>query len=189
MDFGTYPQDSDFAGYQYIGLHNLLDKTHKLTVNNSYRRDTEGSMRIPIFPQDINSPGTIFYDYVFNKTAPGQTRLHCYPATNNQRQCYANLGKPTAVYSGTTPVGHNTITNYFNDAGALLGLKNKLNGHAMRRLCITKMVNGGVGLSEIMATARHSSVAATLTYQKRTEKGTCVKLAALGMQIPHKTDA
>lgn len=30
IEYGTYPPDSEFFGLKFIGLHNLLDKSHQL---------------------------------------------------------------------------------------------------------------------------------------------------------------
>ena len=42
---GTYPKGSDFEGYQYFSVAQLVDKTHALSAENGYRR----SMMIKIF--------------------------------------------------------------------------------------------------------------------------------------------
>jgi len=58
-----------------------------------------------------------------------------------------------------------------------------LKGHALRRLAITKMARGGVQLTEIMATARHSSIAASAAYMERTDKSQVTKLKALSVNM------
>lgn len=152
------------------------------SVNNSWTRDTGGAMRLPIMANDPNSPGNILYRFVFEKMSPGQTRLHCQPATNAQLNAFKTW-KPTAIYSPSLPLGHNTIRDRFLTAGVILGLEKPLKGHALRRLAITKMARGGVQLTEIMATARHSSIAASAAYMGRTDKSQVTKLKALGVNM------
>jgi len=53
----------------------------------------------------------------------------------------------------------------------------------LRRLCITKLAHGDLALSEVMAAARHSSVAASVDYQQR-QPLQAKKLNLLGMSIP-----
>ena len=142
-------------------------------------------MRLPVIPEDINSPGTILYDFIVNKMSPMQLRLHCKPATKSGLTYFLSC-KPTALYSPNIPLGKNTITTYFHEAGCILKLHNKLNGHSLRRLMITKMLNGGVMLSEVMATARHSSVAASNAYQQRSDVSSTVKLYSLGVHLPNR---
>lgn len=52
-------------------------------------------------------------------------------------------------------------------------------GRQLRRLTITKMVNGGIGLAQIMATARHTIVAASVAYEG-ISGNTLAKLSVLG---------
>lgn len=139
-------------------------------------------MRLPVIADDPESPGTILKDYVMNKMSPGQTRLYCYPASEVQRQYYKFLGKPHALFSPNQPIGKNVITKRFHDLGAKLGLSGTLNGHSLRSLAITRMVNGGVNIVEVMATARHASVSATTAYIQRNPVSSIQKLNALGVE-------
>jgi len=51
-------------------------------------------------------------------------------------------------------------------------------------MAITKMATDGVSVQEIMATARHSSVAASVTYMSRTNDSDAEKMKALGIKLP-----
>ena len=148
------------------------------------KRDTAGNMRLPIVTDDPNSPGTIFWNYIMHKMSPGQLRIHCKPATFAQKMAFSHQGRES-MYS-LMPLGHNTINMYFREVGLLLGLSKELKGHSLRGLCISKMVNGGVSITEVMATARHNSVSASATYQKRNGVSNQIKMKALGVSIPPK---
>lgn len=183
IEQGSYPVGHPFFGYDYIGLTNLIDKTHKLSATNSYVRDTKGSMRLPIIPEDPDSPGTIYHNFISTKLSPGQTRLLCYPATLSQMQYFMAAGFHTSMYSPSHPLGKNTVAAYFKEIGCLLQLTTPLTGHALRSLCITKLVNGGVAITEVMSTARHNSVSASSVYQRRTGESHKNKMAALGISV------
>jgi hypothetical protein len=92
------------------------------SVHNSHRRDTDGALRLPIIPEDPQSPGTVFHKYVLHHMSPGQLRIHCFPASPGQRNAFLALNKPLAMYSPAQPLGKNTINDYFAEAGMLLNL-------------------------------------------------------------------
>ena len=135
-------------------------------------------------PEDVTSPGTVLHRFVFTKMSPGQTRFHCQPATVAQKNAFVGLGRPEALYSPSQPLGRNTITNLFTQAGVRLEMAAPLKGHALRRMAITKMANGGVQISEIMATARHGSVSATMAYMQNNNASGVAKLKSLGLALP-----
>jgi len=118
------------------------------------------------------------------KMSPGQLRIHCQPATSAQKMAFASIKRPEALYSPNMPLGKNSITQLFAEAGVLLALENPLKGHSLRRMAITKMATGGVSVQEIMATARHTSVAAAVTYMSRTDDSNAKKIKALGINLP-----
>jgi hypothetical protein len=99
-------------------------------------------MRLPIIPSDPNSPGTIFPDFIHNKMSPGQTRIHCKPASGVQLATFAAKGS-TGLYSPHQPLGKNSIREYFLALGRKVGIDN-LCGHSLRALSITKMMNEDV---------------------------------------------
>lgn len=165
-------------------VHSCIGLRFLKSVHNSYKRDTVGNLRLPIVPEDQTSPGTLLHRFIFAKMSPGQTRFHCQPATLAQRNAFVGLGRPEALYSPSQPLGRNTITNLFTQAGIRLEMAAPLKGHALRRMAITKMASGGVQISEIMATARHGSVSATLSYMQNTNASGVAKLQSLGLALP-----
>ena len=52
LSIGTYPKGSDFEGCSYFAVANLVDKTHALSAENGYRRDTTELMKVPILNDD-----------------------------------------------------------------------------------------------------------------------------------------
>jgi integrase len=145
-------------------------------------------MRIPVIPDDPDSPGTILKKFVFENMSPGQVRIHCYPATASQLAYFKFAGKPNAMYSPGQPLGKNSINDRFKKAGVIMGLSKPLHGHSLRRLAITKMVCGGVSITEVMSAARHTSVSATTAYIQRNQSSNLTKLQALGIDVPLKSD-
>ena len=185
IDKDTFEVGHPFYGYEYIELVNLTDKTHKLTVHNSWRRDTKGSLRLPILPEQKDSPGTIYWKFLMDHVSPGQERLFCKPASIKQKYLYTVKGFPTAMYSAVEPLGKNSITGLFKQCAELLGIEvQAFSGHALRRECISKMVNNNVPIAEAMATARHSSVSASLAYHKRPVESEVAKFKAFGILPP-----
>ncbi len=52
LHFGEYPKnhaDPMLAGRKYVSISNFEDKTNKISVHNSYLRDTSDVLRFPIF--------------------------------------------------------------------------------------------------------------------------------------------
>ena len=45
---GTYPKGSDFEGYQYLAVAQLVDKIYALGAENGYRRSTAVLMKVSI---------------------------------------------------------------------------------------------------------------------------------------------
>jgi hypothetical protein len=64
--------------------------------------------------------------------------------------------------------------------GRKIGI-DQLCGHSLRALSITKMISNDVPLPEVLATARHKSVSASLTYQSKTTQGRNKKYKAFGI--------
>lgn len=178
---GQFEIGHSLQGLSFIGYDKLQDKSHKLSVTNSWVRDTKNSMRLPIFPDNPNSPGTIMWEFITTRLSPAQERLICKPATSAQRCHFIDKGFLTSWYSPNEPIGKNTIAKMFKEIGETLGLPDNFSGHALRRECISTMVNKHVPLTETMATARHSSVAAHASYIKRTGESEMIKFQAFGL--------
>jgi len=113
LTHGSFESGHEFSQYKWIGLDHITDKSHKLSVHNNWVRDTNGSMRLPVIPEDPDSPGTIYWDYVNNRMSPGQTRLFCAPADNDMIMKFATKGYVNARYCHTKPLGKNKIAAYF----------------------------------------------------------------------------
>jgi len=74
---------------------------------------------------------------------------------------------PNALFSAIQPIGKNAIAKMFKDLAGILDIPaEKFSGHALRRECISTMVNNDVPILEAMATARHASVSASIPYHK-----------------------
>ena len=52
VSIGPYPKGSNFEGYLYFAVANLVDKTHALSAENGYRRDwsSELMLQTPVQP-------------------------------------------------------------------------------------------------------------------------------------------
>jgi len=146
-------------------------------------------MRLPILPDNPYSPGTIYWSFLKDRVAPGHDRLFCKPATQKQQYHYTIKGYPLAFYSALEPLGKNSISELFKELATILDIPvESFSGHALRRECISKMVNGNVPIAEAMATARHSSVSASLAYHKRPMEAEVAKFKAFGIEVPTSTD-
>ena len=77
VSVGPYPKGSKFEGYLYFAVANLVDKTHALSAENGYRRDTTTLMKVPILSDDPTSGdygGTL--KRMLDKALPGQKRFY-----------------------------------------------------------------------------------------------------------------
>jgi hypothetical protein len=175
---------------RFWGVFNVTHRrfTGVFSINNSHKRDTAGNMRIPVIPDDADAPGTILKKYIFENLSPGQVRIHCYSATASQLAYFKFSGKPNAMYSPSQPIGKNAVNDRFKKAGMIMNLSKPLHGHSLRRLAITKMVCGGVSITEVMSAARHTSVSASSAYIQRNQSSDLMKLQALGINVALKSD-
>jgi hypothetical protein len=64
------------AGFLYVAIANLLDKTHWLMVNNSYARDMMDFLHFPINKNDPSDFGGSLKRFV-HKLGSGQVRMYC----------------------------------------------------------------------------------------------------------------
>lgn len=177
---GSFEPGSDFYGYNYIGITDLTDKSHKIDPINDIARNTKNMMRLPIIDMDdLDDPGSILKRYV-DKMHPTQTRLYCKAATKTQKENFALLGE-TLHMSPNQPIGVNKVAKMIKEAGEKTGLYTT--GHGFRRLFITTLVNApGVSTEEVLGSARHRSVAASRRYQNRNHTSESNKFAALGIK-------
>jgi len=68
---GNFEEGHEYGEYKWVGLTNFDDKSHKLSVHQSYLRDHAHTMRLPIITDHPTSPGTIYWDYIKNRLSPG----------------------------------------------------------------------------------------------------------------------
>ena len=110
---GFFPKNHPFSGYKYYGVSDLQDKTHKLSVNTDYVRDTCNNMRVPVMNDDRTSDdlGGSIGRYLV-KMAPGQIRIYCKFRPLLSQTLDESTGKRQFFY-GEKPIGKNGITKLF----------------------------------------------------------------------------
>lgn len=183
---GYFDLSHPCAGYEYYGLDGLTDKTHKLDVNNDHVRENSDYMRLPVLddnPWSSCLAGSI--KRFLTKLAPGQTRIYCKVVPKELRE---NSGPYQGKYFyPNNPLGRNTVLKVFKSGALILGLSNpdKFSPHSLRAYFVTRLANdSGVSTKECMTASRHSSVAASATYQERNADSEFNRFHALGIQMP-----
>ena len=180
---GHYPEkheNPDLAGLPYVSIDNMLDKTNKLSVHNSYLRQTGHSMRFPCDFDDDSNFGAALVRLV-ERMSPGQTRMYCQVATTTYIASLRRMGHTKAVFFPLKPLGAKTITKLFKEGANLLGLPPSFRAHSLRSAFITKLANDpSVSISETMAAARHNSVSASMNYQLADGVSETNRLVAIG---------
>ncbi len=191
VHLGNYPaqyEDKDLAGLPYVAISNFQDKTNKLSVNNSYLRDTSNILRFPVIHGDDNDFGGALFR-LYEKLSPGQTRMYCQPASSSYIQSLRRAGHLKAVFYHNKPLGTKTIAKLFKTGADILGLPKTFRAHSLRSANITMLANNpSVSLKETMAAARHNSVSASMVYQRSDGISEGNRLRALGVNIPSKKD-
>ena len=185
LEFGTYSQDFqtvELRGTRYVSISSILaDKTHSLSITNSYVRDMENQLRFPINPADPACFGASL-ERLYLKRGPGQLRLYCKEASPSYKKKMALEGYPDAQMYPTKPLGRSAIGKLFSEGRVKLKLPDTFRPHSLRGACITKLVNDpSVSLAETMAVARHTSVSASKTYQRVDGISEGNRLRALGL--------
>ena len=137
---GTYPknfENPNLAGHRYIAIVNMImDKTSKITVNNSYTRDMGNLMRFPIVENDPdNFAGAL--DRLLNKMSPGQECMYCKPATEEYRIGLMERGYTDAEFYPETVLGEKKIASLFAKGAEILDLPTEFKPHSLRGACIT----------------------------------------------------
>lgn len=189
IEVGQYPEDfedEDLAGSMYVGIRftNNADKTHKLSVHNSYTRTTD-FFRLPVNYEDPENLGASILRYL-EKTSPGQKRFYCKVASPAHKQALAAQGYPKAEFFANRPLGENTIRKLMCEAAKLLGLPPDFKGHSLRHVALSKAANDpSVSLAETMRLGRHSSAAAAKNYQRVDGISEGNRMRALGI-LPAK---
>lgn len=189
VSFGIYPEDyevPELRGVRFASIDAFgTDKSHKITVNQNYSRETSGVLCFPINENDPNCFGASLRRYI-NKLSPGQKRMYCYWRTDAAAVFPGGDGGSLQyIFHARKPLGMNKIRELFTEGAAILGLPKKFLPHSLRALCITRMVNdNGVSLSETMEVARHSSVAASKDYMVVNGVSAFNRMKALGASVP-----
>jgi hypothetical protein len=112
VKFGHYPhtfEHAALAGHPYILISNLTDKTHILTVNNSYAR---GTSEVLHFPMNENHPidfGGALQCYM-KKLSPGQLRMYCRFASDQFiAATYRHHGNSSSIFHPNLPLRINKV--------------------------------------------------------------------------------
>ena len=156
VSIGNYPKGSNFEGYLYFAVANLVDKTHALSAENGYRRDTTTLMKVPILSDDPASG-----DY------GGTMKRMLEKALPNQKRLYHQMKKDGTL--SLVVIGENKIRDLHISAARRMGVSSDSfrGGHAWRGFFVTNLVHAkGVSTAESMAAARHTSVSAHVAYQE-----------------------
>ena len=181
---GKFEEGHEFAGLPFVGVKDMQDKTHKLSVHRSYVRDTSTFMRMPVGDVDdkkSNNFGSSLVRYL-KKLAPGQEFLYCHVMKPDRRRSFSRLGLHNVRYEPNRKLGKTPVAGLFKRAADIMGFSEpqKFHPHSLRSVFISKLVNdGSVSLAETMDSARHSSVAASATYQERSKVSEANKIRSL----------
>jgi len=73
---GEFEKDHPLAGLPFVGFDKIVDKGHRLTINNPSKRSTHFKMRLPVRIDDMACPGGTLKRYLA-KVSPGQQRFYC----------------------------------------------------------------------------------------------------------------
>ena len=161
-----------YEGHNYVSINVMNDKTNKITLHNSYSRDTGRKlMRIPVMDDDATSScfaGSLLR--YLAKMNDGQRYLHCRSVKEEHGASQLKKGLK-GFYDYNLKLGPNKIVELFKECAARLGiLSDDFCPHTLRALFITNMVNdGSVSNKESMAADRHLDVKAHLGYQEAGE--------------------
>ena len=184
IQFGNFPldfPDVELRGKPYVAIdHLLLEKSHKITVTNSYARPMNNLLRFPITDDPSCFGGAL--SRLYRKAGPGQKRLYCREASDAEKARHALQGYPDATMSPGKHFGKDTIRALFKEGAVILGLPSDFKPHSLRGACITKLVNDpSVSFAETMAVARHSSVSASKAYQRVDAVSEANRLCCFGL--------
>ena len=165
---GTFQKDHAYGGLPYVSVRVMNDKTNRITLHNSYLRDTGKLMRIPVLDDNPTSScfGGSLLRYL-KKMNNDQRFVHCRSIDVLKRPAQIKKGLKGFYYENCR-LGQNKIAQLFKEGAEILGVEsNDFCPHSLRALFITNMVNNGnVSNEESMKAARHSSVSAHLEYQE-----------------------
>lgn len=169
-----------------VTITNLVDKSHKLSVNNVHKRDTRNALRIPCYPDDPSCAGGTLLRYK-EKCAPDGYRWYCKPATLLQKLNYAKTGHPNVQVSPNTVIGQNPIGKMVKKACERVGLD--CSGQGLRRLALTTVANTkGINKEAKLRFGRHNSVSAQREYRMIGADDEMAKFESMGVLRGGKTE-
>ena len=183
VEFGTYGKNhlpEELRGINYVAITHMQDKTKKLSVYNSYQRDTGHHLRFPIVEEDPDNFAASLMRLV-GKMSPGQSRIYCQPGSASYCKTLEMNGYLNACFMFNKPLGPKSVTSLFKKGASILGLPENFRPHSLRAAFITKMANDpSVSISETMLAAHHNSVAASANYQRADGYSEINRLRAIG---------
>jgi hypothetical protein len=193
IKFGHYPcsfEHAQLAGHPYVSISNLTDKTHQITVNNSYSRDTTDSLRFPINQSDP-ADFSASLQRLLEKLGPGQVRVYCRPVSAEYIACtYRRHGNTKSLYYPKSPLGMNSIRNLMASGAAILGISPNFRPHSLRAVGVTKLANNSsISDAERCRAARHATVNVNRAYQTVDGRSEANRLLALGVTLPSPISA
>jgi hypothetical protein len=188
VKFGHYPhtfEHAALAGHPYVAMSNLLDKTHTLTVNNSYARGTSEVLHFPINENDSSNFGGVL-QCSMNKLSPGQVRMCCRLASDQfLAATYWRHGNSSSIFHPNLPLGINKVKELICQGADILGIPRNFRPHSLQAVGVTKLANSrGVSDEEHCHTTRHSTVNTSRAYQTVDGRSEASRLLALGVRIP-----
>jgi hypothetical protein len=188
VKFGHYPctfEHAALAGHPYVAISNLTDKTHILTVKNSYARGTSEVLRFPINKDNPSNFGGALQWYI-NKLSLGQLRMYCRLASDQFiAATYRRHGNSSSIFHPNLPLGINKVKELICQGADILGIPRNFRPHSLRAVGVTKLANSrGVSDAERCCTARHSTVNASRAYQTVDGRSEAGHLLAFGVRIP-----
>jgi hypothetical protein len=188
VKFGHYPRTFEhavLAGHPYVSISNLTDKTHILTVNNSYARGTSEVLRFPINKNNPSDFGGALQRYM-KKLSPGQLRMYCRLASDQFiAATYRRHGNSSSIFHPNLPLGINKVKELICQGADILGIPRNFRPHSLQAVGVTKLANSrGVSDAEHCRAARHSTVNASRAYQTVDGRSEASRLLALGVRIP-----
>ena len=166
------PDHPVYPGMEWYGVtHFLQDKTHKLSVKNSYSRENgEAIGRFPVIPEN---PAMNFGGYL---------KLYCSYFDDRTGRFYRKVNAKKNGFTKCQPIGKDMATKMMREGFQILGIKrwDSLKPHALRSHFASILANDpSINDSEKLATCRHRSLKTNQKYQSRGKAQEARRLNAL----------
>ena len=97
---GTFKPGHEFAGQRFVGVKDMVDKTHQLSVHQNYVCDTSGFMQMPVGgvkDTRLNNFGASLVRYL-EKLAPAQVFLYTKPLDEARYKVFCAQGFKNVKY-------------------------------------------------------------------------------------------